>query len=189
MALPAGRKGVLPSELTPEGKLKIPQPESELPDYSSSDAGKFLGVDSNGNLEFTTPESELPDYSSSDAGKVLGVDSNGDLEFATPAAGGGGFGTIVLDHIDTGVLVERTYDKDGFLFLSTNTSAETIWSIEYADYVGYGGKKAFSATFKEATGSGGRENAILFPVFAGMKMSFYGYSSVGVLMCTYIPFK
>ena len=81
MALPAGRKGVLPSELTPEGKLKVP---SELPSYSSSDEGKMLSVDSEGNLEFTTPPTELPSYSSSDEGKVLSVDSSGELEFTTP---------------------------------------------------------------------------------------------------------
>lgn len=47
MALPAGRRGVLPSELTPEGRIKA------LPEHTASDAGKFLGVDSEGNLVFT----------------------------------------------------------------------------------------------------------------------------------------
>lgn len=62
MALPAGRKGVLPSELTPEGKIRIPQPASELPEYSSSDAGKVLGVDSDGDLEFVSPPSGMTLY-------------------------------------------------------------------------------------------------------------------------------
>ena len=87
MALPAGRKGVLPSEITPEGKIKIPDIPSELPAYSASDVGKVLEVNEAGKLEFAEPSAELPSYSSSDAGKVLQVDSEGSLAFNVPPAG------------------------------------------------------------------------------------------------------
>ena len=63
---------------------------SSLPEYSSSDAGKVLGVDDEGGLEWNDVPSELPEYSSSEAGKVLGVDNDGLLEWndlPTPPTG------------------------------------------------------------------------------------------------------
>ena len=61
----------------------------EIPAHTSADAGKFLGVDSDGDLAFDyAPDDELPDYSISDAGKVLTVENDGTLGFETPAAGG-----------------------------------------------------------------------------------------------------
>ena len=55
--------------------------ESELPEYSSSNQGDVLSVDSDGDLEWASlPPAELPSYSSSNNGDVLSVDSNGDLE-------------------------------------------------------------------------------------------------------------
>ena len=58
--------------------------ESELPEYSSSNQGDVLSVDSDGDLEWASlPPAELPSYSSSNNGDVLSVDSNGDLEWAS----------------------------------------------------------------------------------------------------------
>ena len=53
---------------------------SDIPAHDSTDAGKYLGVDSSGDLEFSNP---LPAHPSTDAGKYLGIDSSGDLEFST----------------------------------------------------------------------------------------------------------
>lgn len=49
-----------------------------IPTPTTTDAGKFLGVDNNGAWELDNIPSELPAVTSADAGKVLSVDNNGD---------------------------------------------------------------------------------------------------------------
>lgn len=56
---------------------------SELPEYTSEDAGKSLMVDADGDLEWS---SELPAHTSTDEGKVLTVTNTGSLSWNTPAA-------------------------------------------------------------------------------------------------------
>ena len=60
-------------------------PVSNLPIPTIADAGKFLGVDSNGDWELGNVPNEVPTPTSADAGKVLGVDSNGDWELGNVA--------------------------------------------------------------------------------------------------------
>lgn len=71
MALPAGRKGVLPSELTPEGKIKNSGSQYVLPIANASTLG---GVKAVPKTEAMTQE--------------VGVDSDGKL-YVEPAQGGG----------------------------------------------------------------------------------------------------
>lgn len=57
---------------------------SDIPEHTSTDAGKVLGVNNSGNLAWVEV---LPEYTSSDAGKVLGIDENGNLAWATVSGG------------------------------------------------------------------------------------------------------
>ena len=85
MAIQAGRVGVNKNSVDAYGNVK--KTADELPAYSISDAGKVLGVDSEGTLEFTSVDNEIPSYSISDAGKILSVNSSGELEFTEPQGG------------------------------------------------------------------------------------------------------
>lgn len=60
---------------------------TDLPDYSSADAGKVLTVDNAGALEFANVPSELPTVTSADEGKVLTVDNNGAWGASSMASG------------------------------------------------------------------------------------------------------
>ena len=53
----------------------------EVPDPSEATDGQILSVD---NGKYVISDPELPSYSVSDEGKYLGVDSSGDLEFSNP---------------------------------------------------------------------------------------------------------
>ena len=53
----------------------------EVPDPSDATDGQILSVD---NGKYVISDPELPSYSVSDEGKYLGVDSSGDLEFSNP---------------------------------------------------------------------------------------------------------
>lgn len=55
----------------------------ELPTPTPEDAGKVLGIDSNGDYALITP-TELPTPEVADAGKVLGVDAEGKYALITP---------------------------------------------------------------------------------------------------------
>lgn len=72
----------------------------EIPAHTSADAGKFLGVDSEGALAFDyAPDDELPAYSSADAGKFLGVDSQGELAFENIVIPETGIGAEVIAEV------------------------------------------------------------------------------------------
>ena len=57
---------------------------SDIPEHTSADAGKVLGVNSSGNLAWVL---EIPEHTSADAGKVLGIDENGNLAWVTVSGG------------------------------------------------------------------------------------------------------
>lgn len=113
--------------------------ESELPEYSSSNQGEVLSVDSDGYLDWTSlPPAELPVYTSSDGGKVLAVNSVGTgVEWDEPQSGvptygssdagkvlavnSGGTGTewsvisenliIEVSNTDSGMVLNKTYTE------------------------------------------------------------------------------
>lgn len=95
MALPAGRKGVLPSELTPEGKIKKSGSQYVLPIANANTLG---GVKAVSKTEAMTKE--------------VGIDSEGKL-YVEPSQGGGAeIGTAILASGLTGFI---TYVKIGDL--------------------------------------------------------------------------
>lgn len=113
--------------------------ESELPEYSSSNQGEVLSVDSNGDLDWASlPPAELPSYTSSDGGKILTVTSGGtgvewdepqsDVPTYTSSDAGkvltvnsGGTGTewsvisenliIEVSDTDSGMVLNKTYTE------------------------------------------------------------------------------
>lgn len=77
MPLPAGRKGVQPSDVTFTGEVIHP---TEIPKTTASDAGKILVVDSSGKIVLVNPNSlpyVVPIPGAADEGKVLTVKSDG----------------------------------------------------------------------------------------------------------------
>ena len=89
----------------------------EIPAHTSADAGKFLGVDSQGELEFDyAPDDELPEYGIADAGKVLTVENDGTLGFVTPEAGGLSEDVIADEFDQTATVIPGTVAAAGDVY-------------------------------------------------------------------------
>lgn len=61
---------------------KIENLDVEIPDHTSGDSGKYLGVTSDGSLAFSKVPDELPATTGATAGQILTLDSNKDPEWA-----------------------------------------------------------------------------------------------------------
>ena len=125
----------------------------EIPAHTSADAGKFLGVDSEGGLAFDyAPDDELPDYSIADAGKFLGVDAQGELSFADIVTPEAGVGPEVIAELYAAVAPASSYTagdvvvyNDGYTdefyeCLITGTTAspnvQTDWQVIHIEEIG-----------------------------------------------------
>ena len=65
------------------------QTNSEVPDPTSADYGKIIGVDQSGNYDLIDAPSEVPEPTSADYGKIIGVDQSGNYSLIDAPSGGG----------------------------------------------------------------------------------------------------
>ena len=86
MALPAGRRGVRPDQVKPDGTLNVTEPTPyTLPTASAEvlggvKVGNGLTIAEGGVL---SADAQIPAYTVSEAGKVLSVNQSGELEWIT----------------------------------------------------------------------------------------------------------
>lgn len=86
MALPAGRRGVRPDQVKPDGTLNISEPTPYTLPTASADTlggvkvGSGLTIAEDGAL---SASAQIPAYAVGDAGKVLSVNASGELEWIT----------------------------------------------------------------------------------------------------------
>lgn len=101
--------------------------QKEPPDFSSSDEGKVLKVNSSGELEWAEESGGLPSYSSSDENKVLSVNSSGELEWKTISQGDVTFRESVC------TIAPKESETDGTHLVLTFDN-ETPIELLYSDY-------------------------------------------------------
>ena len=118
-----------------------------IPAWDCGDAGKALGLDSNGSLSWVEIPDGLPAYSNSDAGKALAVDSNGGLCWmeipALPSVEGETEGSVLMVVSDNGAneaqwaeLLPSYSNADDGKVLTVNGSGHLEWKAVGGSYGG-----------------------------------------------------
>lgn len=112
-----------------------------IPDYTSGDRGKFLGIDNTDHVVWDDVPNELPGVTSADAGKILAVDSNGDWGVGNspnsisiyPCVVSGSSVTVTLDNNKTIGDILNDINDGKFVFLLRNNRYIPLIYLDSSD--------------------------------------------------------
>lgn len=116
LALETYTKVYLPKQLK-DADAKIEETDARIPDTTSEDAGKFIGVDSNGDLAAVEAVSSLPAVTADDNGSFITVQS-GTWKTAKPVA----------------KAITIAYDSDAYKYLASTTLTRTNIRTSYSSH-------------------------------------------------------